>query len=329
MLLDCTLRDGAHVNKGDFGLDNINKIIKSLIASNVDLIEVGFLEDCDFDINRTFYSNVKDWEDNFSHHSIQLKNNQKFCIMARPDRFSLKNLKSSEYIKTIRYAFYPKDIDLLKQHVEKSVELGYEVYVNPINITAYTNEEILLCLNNLKNMDIKGVAIVDTFGAFSLEEFKTKFDMFDSVLPKNMIMGIHLHENLNLSLGIIQYLEMFNNRAFIYDGSLLGMGRIPGNIPIELLMTSTSCRNKNYLPVELFEVIEKVIKPIKSLREWGYSPIYMLSAVNNIHRSYPEYFYEQCKMDFHQIGLILELMKKDNNCIEFCSEIADEYLKKL
>ena len=44
-ILDCTLRDGAHVNKGLFGLKEIRNIIKNLVDAKIDIIEIGFLQD--------------------------------------------------------------------------------------------------------------------------------------------------------------------------------------------------------------------------------------------------------------------------------------------
>ena len=53
-LLDCTLRDGGYLNDWNFGYNSMLNITKRLIKSNVDIIEVGFLDDKhNFDINRS------------------------------------------------------------------------------------------------------------------------------------------------------------------------------------------------------------------------------------------------------------------------------------
>ena len=44
-LLDCTLRDGGYINDWEFGHDNIVNIFERLVASGVDVIEIGFLDD--------------------------------------------------------------------------------------------------------------------------------------------------------------------------------------------------------------------------------------------------------------------------------------------
>ena len=51
-LLDCTLRDGGYINDWNFGFHTIRDIIKKLVDSRVDYVEVGFLRNCEYDSNR-------------------------------------------------------------------------------------------------------------------------------------------------------------------------------------------------------------------------------------------------------------------------------------
>ncbi|MBO4740617.1 MAG: pyruvate carboxyltransferase, partial [Bacteroidales bacterium] len=43
-ILDCTLRDGGYINNWDFGAVCIREVVSKLIAANIDIIEVGFLD---------------------------------------------------------------------------------------------------------------------------------------------------------------------------------------------------------------------------------------------------------------------------------------------
>ena len=75
---------------------------------------------------------------------------------------------------------------------------------------------------------------------------------------------------------------------------LLYKGRVPGNLPTELI---SSYLNKHYnqkIDVEIIvDLAQKFISEFKEVKEWGYNPIYMNSAILNIDRSYPEYFDEK------------------------------------
>jgi 4-hydroxy 2-oxovalerate aldolase len=59
-ILDCTLRDGGYINDFQFGKNAIAKIIWQLTKANIDIIECGFLEDCDYDENRSIFSTAKE-----------------------------------------------------------------------------------------------------------------------------------------------------------------------------------------------------------------------------------------------------------------------------
>ena len=68
------------------------------------------------------------------------------------------------------------------------------------------------------------------------------------------------------------------------DGSLNGMGRTPGNLPIELVAdycnetsTPTTIWMRSWTPSRI------TLPPIKGESAWGYSPAYFLSARFNLH----------------------------------------------
>ena len=44
-LLDCTLRDGGYLNDWKFGRNTIVNIFERLVASKVDFIELGFINE--------------------------------------------------------------------------------------------------------------------------------------------------------------------------------------------------------------------------------------------------------------------------------------------
>ena len=58
-LLDCTLRDGGYVNDWKFGRINIASIFERLVDANIDIVEVGFLDDRrPYDIDRSILPNT-------------------------------------------------------------------------------------------------------------------------------------------------------------------------------------------------------------------------------------------------------------------------------
>ena len=92
-ILDCTLRDGAHVNGGHFGQANIDFMIRSLCMARVDIVEVGFIQK----------GVVRDpdsvYFDSFEAVDALLdtieRQSSAFAAMIRVDEFDVENMKPS------------------------------------------------------------------------------------------------------------------------------------------------------------------------------------------------------------------------------------------
>ena len=283
-LLDCTLRDGAHVNGGYFGESRFTKILDSLSKSGIDIIEIGFLQGDESIPGRTFFPSVKEAEKAISEVSI----NSELCLMVRPDRYDIDQLEERVgQISRIRVAFYLEDIDLAIDAVEKIRKRGYSASFNPISITRYSDDEISAALKKIKPLNGETVSIVDTYGSLNYKRFKEIVGIFSSAIPDSNL-GLHLHENLSSSFVFSQiFSERFPDCTI--DGSLLGMGRSPGNLPIELICShAIRILNQDYDLLPILDLIEEVMKPLKDEFEWGYDPHYMLSAIMNENRNEAE-----------------------------------------
>ena len=54
-MLDCTLRDGAYIVDGKFGIPVIKGLIKKLQEARINIIECGWLKDAAYEEGSTFY----------------------------------------------------------------------------------------------------------------------------------------------------------------------------------------------------------------------------------------------------------------------------------
>lgn len=321
-ILDCTLRDGAHINKGKFGKENIFLILQKLAEVKIDLIEVGFLQNTIFDKDSSIFDSI-DYIDKILEDIDKIES--KFGIMLRTDRCDFEKIKKTKNIDFIRIALYKEHLSDVKRYALKAQNLGYSVYLNPIGVTKYSLEEIKNILQELIVLNPKGISIVDTFGSLTSENFSKFLLLFDEIIPKNIEIGIHLHENLSLSLSLaLQAVTILSHRNIIIDSSILGMGRIPGNLPTELL--TFNLKNNQYNTDFLYSLID-IIKEYRKNNEWGYNPIYAYSAIINIDRTYPEYFFEQGFSTSDNIKL-QKLIKENNYGEKFNSIYAQEVILK-
>ena len=325
-LLDCTLRDGGHVNNFDFGKQNIKRIINNLSLSGVDIIELGFIMNVVNNPNKTLFNNAQDVKEFIE----DTDDNQTYSMMIRPDWYDISNLSGFERIKMLRFAFHKKDLDLTFKQADIARRLGYKVFLNPVNVTGYTKKDLESLLIDINKFEPNGVSIVDTFGALLEDDLLSIHDIFENNLNLDVTIGVHLHENLSLSFSLAQkFLEIRNkDRDVIIDTSVLGMGRIPGNLPTELMMQLVNKKyGKDYLIEKVLEVADKPISLIKKKIPWGYSPEYAFTALNRMHRSYAEYLVNDLGISLDKAIVILTEISKTNHADTLSQELAYSIVK--
>ena len=321
-LLDCTLRDGGYINDWNFGYKKICNIIKKLVEAEADYIEIGFLRNCTYNKDITLFNTISELKQILP----QNKANSNFSIMALHNLYDLNKLEQNDgTIDVVRVTFHNYDIDEGLLFCRKVMDKGYNISCNPINIMGYSDLEILNLLEKINNLFPFAFSIVDTFGSMLKTDLLRIYSLVEHNLEKSIHLGLHLHENLGLSYSLAQnFIEISNtNRNAIIDGSLLGMGRTPGNLCIELMMDyMNKFYNGHYETNAAYDAIDDYIMPIKEKETWGYSTAYALSAKYNLHRNYSEYLLGKGKLrakDINQILAGIEADKKsafDENYIE-------------
>lgn len=310
-LLDCTLRDGGYVNNFNFGQKNITEIVEKLNKSNVEFIELGFLKDGDHDNHKTLFNFV-----NQAERFIVKNTAQKYTMMIRPDWYNINQLqRGNGLIDTVRFAFHLKDLKLTLKQADYARALGYNIFLNPVVITSYKKNELDKLLSELNSFEPLGVCIVDTFGSLLPSDLKHVYESFSSILKNEITIGLHLHENLSISLALTDlFLEMVgNSRNICIDSSVNGIGRIPGNLCTELIMNylNLNC-SKNYNLSPVYELIDNPISKIKSQNNWGYLPAYAITGYYKIHRSYAEHLSKIDNLSLVEINnLLLSIPEKN------------------
>jgi 4-hydroxy 2-oxovalerate aldolase len=95
-------------------------------------------------------------------------------------------------------------------------------------------------------------------------------------------------------------------RKIVIDGSLLGMGRVPGNLCIEQMMDYMNEQfGASYALEPVYDAIDDYIAPIKLREPWGYAIPYALSAKYHLHRTYAEYLMSKKRLKTKDIQRIL------------------------
>ncbi len=321
-LLDCTLRDGAHLNKGNFGKTTIKDTIRDLVEANVDIIEVGFFDNGEHDDNSSYFSSIAEVK-----RILPAKTGvSKFSLMA--DFVDVSQVEPYDgTVEYFRLSFKRHRLEWGLNAARILMEKGYKCYINPVNCNVYTDTEYLDVIRKVNELKPYGFSIVDTFGVLRKQDFSRLYYLLEGNLDPDIVIGAHLHENLGLAYSLAQhFLEIrFPRRKITIDCSLLGMGRVPGNLCTEQIMDHMNMYyGTDYNTEPALDAIDDYIAPIKREIPWGYSIPYALSGKYRIHRTYPEFLLKKNRLKTKDIQRILSMVDKDH--VEMFDE---EYIETL
>ena len=237
-----------------------------------------------------------------------------FAAMALHNQYDIEKLEPCDgSVEIIRVTFHDYDIEEGLAFCAKVKEKGYQLFVNPINIMGYSDRQLLDLLEKVNRLHPYGFSIVDTFGSMTGRELIRIYSLCENNLEKDIVLGLHLHENMAQSFSLAQsFLKMREpERSCVLDASLNGMGRVPGNLCIELIMDYLNKHfGKSYDIDPVLDAIEESISPMKKLEPWGYMAEYFLSAKYNLHRNYAEYLLTKGSLSSRDMHQILQMIPK-------------------
>lgn len=276
-ITDCTIRDGGYLFSKNSKPEFVKGIMKGLADAGIDFVETGFLQ-----TNVTGESLVyKDSVDARKYLPKDRRSTQ-FLGFCDNSRYSIDNLDDydGKSFQWLRISFAQHEAEEAVRFCDGAKRKGYLVQFNPMDSISYTDEAREELLKKVNQVQPASFSIVDTFGAMDMMDLVHIFKQVDSLLDKNIKIGLHSHDNLGLSCALAERMVELaeeTGRDVILDGSLLGMGRGAGNAKTELLADyiNKHC-NGRYDIQKLLETIETYIIPIRSTIEWGYDlPMYV------------------------------------------------------
>ena len=305
-VLDCTLRDGGYINNWKFPLNQIIRLLESLDKSNVDIVELGYLNDkSEQDIDSTLFESIEHIDSNFK----GLLTTAKVVVMINLFDFDFDKLaaRKDSIVDGIRLAFHKKDIDEALIAAQKIATFGYDIFLQPMVTKTYTDDEFLLLIRKVNKMDVYAFYVVDSFGSMSLESFNHYIKLADENLDNSISLGYHSHNNMQLAFSnAISFCKTNKKRNIILDSSIYGMGRGAGNLNTELILDYLNYEKKEkYFIVPLLEVIDEILTYYLKKKYWGFSPSQYLSASLDCHPNYSSYLVNKKTNHIANIAKIL------------------------
>lgn len=307
-LLDCTLRDGGYVNSWNFGKDTIKTLITGLSTARIDIVECGFLTDCIYNEDYALFSD----------------NNEVTNVLENPDSSILYvvmiaigekeinpiNLSpaSEGPIKGVRLTFHQNEIEKAFYYAHILMDKGYQVFMQPVGSANYKDQILMDLIQRINELRPHAFYLVDTLGTMYQNDVKRLLYLLDNNLDLSIALGLHSHNNLQMSFANAQDLISFcTTRTILIDTSIYGMGRGAGNLCTELLTDYLNTNYKaDYEVLPLLECVDECLMPIYMQRPWGYSVAYFLASSKNCHPNYASYLLSKQTVSVRAISNILD-----------------------
>ena len=321
-ILDATLRDGGQ------GLDDLfnngftdkfytdeakHNVIRLLEESNVEIIELGAMGPSADDKSKfAIYQNVEELSQFLP---AKRKDSTIYAgLYIGPDtdidQIPDWNPSLVEGIRVIlRYSELQKSLDYCAALAKK----GYKVFVQPMLTTRYTYAELDLMINSSNEMGAFACYFVDSYGYMEPKDIKRLFNYMDAGLNKDIKIGFHAHNNMNLAYSnALYFINLKTERELIVDSCATGMGQGAGNLQTELIvpyMNEYCGKNYNYSPV--LEVCDYLDTEMIPANLWGYSVTRLLPAVYKTAYKYALMMRNTHHLSFKDMNTILCDMPDD------------------
>ncbi len=246
-ILDCTIRDGGHLNKWNFSDECVLETLKAAENSGIDYFEAGY--------------------------------NMPECIKDKSDRHKIgvmldaKDIHSvSKKADFVRVACYPNQIRTGIEAVVDFKNQGFEVFLHLMTADKFEEYELL---KNWSDKEIlTSIYFADSFGAF----MPSDVELIYKKLQDCGFERISFHAHNNLQLAFTNTIKAIELGAYSVDATVFGMGRGGGNLPVEVLLKYLGKENSCYL-----DLIEKYYVDLSKKNIWGYNYNSLISGLKNIH----------------------------------------------
>ncbi len=321
-LLDATLRDGGQ------GLDDLynngfsdkyytedvkHRVIDLLGQSKVDIIELGAMGPSVDDKSKfAIYQNIEE----LSQYLPEKRDPNKLYIglYIGPDTDVDKipdwNPSLVKGVRVIlRYSELRKSLDYCAALAKK----GYNVFVQPMLTMRYSNDELDLVLGMTNDMGAYACYYVDSYGYMEPKDIQRLFSYFDKGLNKDVRIGFHAHNNMNLAYSnVISFVNTETDRELLIDACATGMGQGAGNLQTELIapyLNEHFGKTYQYEPIlEICDILDTNMIPTNL---WGYSVTRLLPAIYKTAYKYALVMRNKYHLSFKQMNQILREMPDD------------------
>jgi 4-hydroxy 2-oxovalerate aldolase len=322
-IIDCTIRDGGHLNGWNFSTDFVAKVVSALSETNIHCIEVGYVSTPGSfpGAGKWRYSTEKDLR------AVVPSDVQcKIAVMGDIGKIRKEDFlpKDESIVDVVRLAFYPGHAEEAVGLGHELLDMGYEVYLNMMGIVCYTQPQLEEAIRLLFDCRVPNVVVSDSFGSLLPSQVRDLVRLFAKGTGKKI--GYHAHNNLEMAFA--NSMAAVEAGASSIDATVYGMGRGAGNLPLEVMLAYLyHTENVPVNLVPLLELIESDFIGLKKELGWGYNLHYMISGLLKCHPNYASALLEEYNMDMTSVWAnLMEVSKK--NPVKYDRKVLAEIVKE-
>lgn len=306
-IIDCTIRDGGHLNNWDFDDEAVKAAYYAALKSGVDFFEIGYR----FPFSHPGLGNYGYCKDEFLFSLIEANEKCKLLVMVNANTSDAVEFTDCDPkltpVSGVRVAAYPYEYERALKLIEQLHGKGYLVYLNLMAASEVTDEQYEI-LKNWKNKHMIGsIYFADSFGAFTPSDIP----FFVNKLKELGFENIGFHSHNNLQMAFANSLKSIEMGANFIDASIYGMGRGAGNLPIEIFLGYLEKEGyTQYNTLPYLEVIDRYFYSIYKKIEWGYSIQALIGGLANVHPYYIDNLFDRNTYTIEEIWNAANIIKE-------------------
>lgn len=283
-ILDCTIRDGGHLNEWRFEPEVVRAAYFAAQRAGVDYFEVGYR-----------YPRTERNLGEFAHCTdAWLKEvlppgqgSPAVTVMLDAGRCHTGDFLPCGHpesrVQAVRVAAYPYELERAFGLLQSLLDLGYEVFLNLMASSELGETELIQLRDFGMKTRVSALCFADSFGSFRPEHVREQVERLNPLgYPR---LGFHPHNNLQLAFA--NSLTAVECGVEVIDASILGMGRGAGNLPVELWVGHLEWSGERQLNAAPYlNVIDRHFNRLREEVAWGYSLAGLMSGLSNLHPYY-------------------------------------------
>ncbi|MDX1757948.1 MAG: aldolase catalytic domain-containing protein [Marinobacter sp.] len=313
MFIDCTLRDGGYYNAWDFDVDLIHRYLDAMVASGVDVVELGLRS-----LNVAGAKGACAYTTDDFLRSLTIPESLTVGVMVNASELlatptleqALEALfpepPSASPVDLVRVACHVHEFEAALPAATWLKERGYLVGFNLMQIADRQQAEVESLAAAASEYPLDALYFADSMGSMGPEQTRQIIGWLRQGWQGPL--GIHTHDNLGMALQ--NTLCALAEGVTWVDSTVTGMGRGPGNARTEeLAIEMASLRDRKTNLVPLMRLVRNDFTPMQERYGWGTNPYYYLAGKYGIHPTYIQEMLRDSRYDEEDILAVIEHLR--------------------